>query len=239
MQARALWPPGSTPGLTTFPASVWPDPLSTDFYHWTSGVSVYWEIDSCSASRRFSTCYKSRIFINAFTKAHRISLYHYGHCTLTLRCTLCYSPVCILCLFRATCCGQDSSVYSDLIRAGRSANRIPFRLDFPFRPDRPWNSPGLLYNGYRVFSGRKAAGAWCWPPIIAGLLMDISCIFTCPLCLYRRVVGWPCYISGQSYPQFKHRNKMPSQKLSSYICGGRTGSGTGFSAGRAVFPPFP
>jgi hypothetical protein len=22
----------------------------------------------------------------------------------------------------------------------------------------------LLYNGYRVFPGGKAAGAWCWPP---------------------------------------------------------------------------
>jgi hypothetical protein len=28
-------------------------------------------------------------------------------------------------------------------------------------PDRPWGSPSLLlYNGYRVFPGGKAAGAW-------------------------------------------------------------------------------
>ena len=27
-------------------------------------------------------------------------------------------------------------------------------------PDRPWGPPGLLYNGYRVFRGGKAAGAW-------------------------------------------------------------------------------
>jgi len=26
-------------------------------------------------------------------------------------------------------------------------------------PDRPWGSPSLLYNGYRVFPGGKAAGA--------------------------------------------------------------------------------
>jgi hypothetical protein len=32
------------------------------------------------------------------------------------------------------------------------------------RPDRPWGPPSLLYNGYRVFTGGKAAGAWCWPP---------------------------------------------------------------------------
>jgi hypothetical protein len=29
---------------------------------------------------------------------------------------------------------------------------------FRTRPDRP---PSLLYNGYRVFPGGKAAGAWC------------------------------------------------------------------------------
>jgi len=32
------------------------------------------------------------------------------------------------------------------------------------RPDRPWNLPSLLYNGYRVFPGGKAAEAWRWPP---------------------------------------------------------------------------
>jgi hypothetical protein len=32
-----------------------------------------------------------------------------------------------------------------------------FRLN---RLDRPWGPPSLLYNGYRVFSGGKAAGAW-------------------------------------------------------------------------------
>jgi hypothetical protein len=28
------------------------------------------------------------------------------------------------------------------------------------RSDRPWGPPSLLYNGYRVFPGGKAAGAW-------------------------------------------------------------------------------
>ena len=32
------------------------------------------------------------------------------------------------------------------------------------RPDRPWGPPSLVYEGYRVFIGGKAAGAWCWPP---------------------------------------------------------------------------
>jgi hypothetical protein len=32
---------------------------------------------------------------------------------------------------------------------------------FRTHPDRPWGPPSLLYNGYRVFPGGKAAGAWC------------------------------------------------------------------------------
>ena len=31
-------------------------------------------------------------------------------------------------------------------------------------PDRPWGPPSLLYNGYRVFPGDKAAEAWRSPP---------------------------------------------------------------------------
>ena len=27
-------------------------------------------------------------------------------------------------------------------------------------PDWPWGLPSLLHNGYRVFSGGKAAGTW-------------------------------------------------------------------------------
>jgi len=29
--------------------------------------------------------------------------------------------------------------------------------------DRPWGPPSLLYNGYRVLPGGKAAGGWRWP----------------------------------------------------------------------------
>jgi len=29
-----------------------------------------------------------------------------------------------------------------------------------YGPDRPWGPTSLLYNGYRVFPGGKAAGAW-------------------------------------------------------------------------------
>ena len=31
---------------------------------------------------------------------------------------------------------------------------------FRTRPLRPWGPPSLLYNGYRVFPGDKAAEAW-------------------------------------------------------------------------------
>jgi hypothetical protein len=31
---------------------------------------------------------------------------------------------------------------------------------FRTRPDRPWGPPSLLYNGYRLLYGGKAAGAW-------------------------------------------------------------------------------
>ena len=35
---------------------------------------------------------------------------------------------------------------------------------FRIRPDRSWGPLSLLYNGYRVFLGGIAAGAWRWPP---------------------------------------------------------------------------
>ena len=31
---------------------------------------------------------------------------------------------------------------------------------FRTRPDRLWGPPSLLYSGYRVFPGGKAAGTW-------------------------------------------------------------------------------
>jgi hypothetical protein len=55
--------------------------------------------------------------------------------------------------------------YSFGIRAGRSGDRIPVGGEiFSTRPDRPWGLPSLLYNGYRVIPGGKAAGAWSWLP---------------------------------------------------------------------------
>ena len=50
----------------------------------------------------------------------------------------------------------------DSPKFGPSGDRIPMGGEiFRTRPDRPWGPPCLLYNGYRVFPGGKAAGAWC------------------------------------------------------------------------------
>ena len=62
--------------------------------------------------------------------------------------------------------GRDSSV-GIATRYGLDGPGIESRWGgeiFRTRPDRSWGPPSLLYNGYRVLPGGKAAGAWCWPP---------------------------------------------------------------------------
>jgi len=39
-----------------------------------------------------------------------------------------------------------------------------WRREFRIRPDRLWDLPNLLYNGYRVIPGDKAAGPWFLSP---------------------------------------------------------------------------
>jgi hypothetical protein len=41
------------------------------------------------------------------------------------------------------------------VRGSNSGGQI-----FLARPEWPWSPPSLLYIGYRVFPGGKAAGAW-------------------------------------------------------------------------------
>jgi hypothetical protein len=54
--------------------------------------------------------------------------------------------------------------YSDSLRAGQYGDRIPEGRHFPHPSRKAWGPPSLLYNGYWVFPGGKAAGAWRWPP---------------------------------------------------------------------------
>ena len=58
--------------------------------------------------------------------------------------------------------GRDSSV-GIATRYGLDGPGIESRWGdeiFLTRPHRAWGPSSLLYNGYRVFPGGKAAGAW-------------------------------------------------------------------------------
>jgi hypothetical protein len=57
--------------------------------------------------------------------------------------------------------GQDSAV-AIATRYGLGGPRIESQWgrDIRTRPERPWDPPSLLYNGYRIFPGGKAAEAW-------------------------------------------------------------------------------
>jgi hypothetical protein len=59
--------------------------------------------------------------------------------------------------------GRDSSV-GIATRYGLDGPRIESRWGGEIfrrtRPYRPWGPPSLLFNGYRVFPGGKAARAW-------------------------------------------------------------------------------
>ena len=53
---------------------------------------------------------------------------------------------------------------------------------------RPWCPPSLLYNGYRVFPGGKAAGVWSWSPTPSSTEVE------------GRVELYICSPSGHSWP---------------------------------------
>jgi hypothetical protein len=76
-----------------------------------------------------------------------------------------YIYIYILNLLLTFYCGPDNSVgiATDYGLDGTGIESR-WRRGFRTRLDRPWGPPSLLYNGYRVFPGGKAAGAWCWPP---------------------------------------------------------------------------
>jgi hypothetical protein len=62
--------------------------------------------------------------------------------------------------------------------------------DFPSSTDRPWRSPSLLYNGYWVMPGDKAAGVWrCHPPLTPRLKKELSCTTILRICFPGRLWG--------------------------------------------------
>ena len=79
-------------------------------------------------------------------------------------------------------------------------------------PDRPWGPPGLLYNGYHVFPGGNAAGAWCWPPTLSKAKVK------------DRVELYLYSPSGPSWPilqrtlQWHEVTRLSSSLCSMYVC---------------------
>jgi hypothetical protein len=65
--------------------------------------------------------------------------------------------------------------------------------NFRTRPDRPWGPPSLLYNGYRVYPGDKAAGAWRWPPTPSSdeVKEIVQLYLYSPSRPTWHVIGWP------------------------------------------------
>jgi hypothetical protein len=69
---------------------------------------------------------------------------------------------------------------------------------FRTRPDRPWGTPRLLYNEYRVFPGGKVAGLWRWPPtpnLARRVKKEYKYKSSPPLCLHGSLTGglFICY----------------------------------------------
>jgi hypothetical protein len=109
-------------------------------------------ITGLNRSRGFQEFEDPRFQDNRHMKVVRLS---------TLRTGRLYSPGIIPGTY--FCCGPGISV-GTATGYGLDGPGIESRWGCDFfhtRPDRPWGPPSLLHNGYRVFPGGKAAGAWC------------------------------------------------------------------------------
>jgi hypothetical protein len=58
---------------------------------------------------------------------------------------------------------ETNQPFFHVIRNGSGSNPCGGEI-FRIRPDRPWDPPSLLCNGYRFFPWGKATGPWRWPP---------------------------------------------------------------------------
>ena len=57
--------------------------------------------------------------------------------------------------------GRVAQLVSDVLMGWTVRGSNPGGDDiFRTCPERPWGTPSLLYNGYGLFPGGKAAGAW-------------------------------------------------------------------------------
>jgi len=106
--------------------------------------------------------------------------------------------------------------YSDWLRAGRSGDRIPVGGEiFRTCPDRPWGSPSLLYNGYRVFPGGKERSGRDTDPsplLVPLVIKEYSYISTPPT--GRTACTEPqCLYKGALYLYLLHKNSILSTFL--------------------------
>ena len=105
-----------------------------------------------------------RKFLDHLSDYQRFAFCRKAHLSSdTLYCTI----IIIIYVMRIHCWGGRDSSVGIATRYGLDGpeGSNPGGGDiFRTRPDRPWGPPNLLYNGYRVFPGGKAAGTWCWPP---------------------------------------------------------------------------
>ena len=98
--------------------------------------------------------------------------------------------------------------HSDSLRAWRSGDRVPVGGDiFCIRPDRPWDPPSLLYYGYRVFPGGKAAAAWRWPLTPSSVKVKVRVV------LYRYSPSGPSWpVLGWTLPLPFIARRCPSEE---------------------------
>ena len=91
-------------------------------------------------------------------------------------------------------------------------------------PERPWGPPSLLYDGYWVFLGGKAAGAWRWPPIPSSTEVEgrVELYICSPSGALWPVIGWtlPLPLPLPSW-QYIHYWFVMIDPINSYLCMGR------------------